>query len=94
MRTLIIVVLAVLAIIFVGGTLNVGGEPIFQRLDSMLNIDLFMDLHDSVFFFVYLWKDRADSGMSRAKSDLEKFEEKPVGIDNKSYQRKIDNVAR
>jgi hypothetical protein len=94
MRTLIIVVLAALAIIFVAGTLNVGGEPIFQRLDSMLGADVFMDLHDSIFFFVYRWKDRADSGLSRAKGDLRKFEEKPVGIDNKAYQRKIEGVSR
>jgi hypothetical protein len=94
MRTLIIVVLAVLAIIFVAGTLNIGGAPIFYHLDSMLDTDLFMDLHDSIFFFVYRWKDRADSGISRTKSDLRKFEEKPAGIDNKGYQRKIDNVSK
>ena len=94
MRTLVIVVLAVLAIIFVAGTLNVRGAPIFFHLDSMLDTDLFMDLHDSIFFFVYHWKDRADSGLSRAKSDLRKFEEKPVGIDNEAYQRKIEGVSR
>jgi len=94
MRTLIIVVLAVLAIIFVAGTLNVGGAPIFHHLDSMLGADVFMDLHDSIFFFVYRWKDRADSGLSRAKSDLRKFEEKPAGLDKKGYQRKIDDVSR
>ena len=94
MRTLIIVVLAVLAIIFLAGTLNVGGAPIFQRLDSMLGTDVFMDLHDSIFFFVYRARDRADSELSRAKADLEKFGEKPVGIDNKGYQQKIDKVAK
>jgi hypothetical protein len=94
MRTLIIVIIAVLAIIFVAGTLNIGGAPIFYHLDSMLDTDLFMDLHDSIFFFVDRVRDRADSDLSRAKSDLRKFEEKPLGMDNKRYQREIDNVVK
>jgi hypothetical protein len=94
MRTLIIVVLAVLVVIFLAGTLNVGGASIFQRLDSMLGTDAFMDLHDSIFFFLYRARDHADSELSRAKSDLRKFEEKPAGIDNKGYRRKIDNVSK
>ena len=94
MRTLIIVVLAVLAIIFLAGAVNIGGAPIFYHLDSMLNTDLFMDLHDSIFFFVYRWKDSADSGLSRTRNDLQKFEEKPAGLDKKGYQRKIDDVTR
>jgi len=94
MRTLIIVVLAALAIIFVAGTLNIGGAPIFYHLDSMLDTNVFMDLHDSIFFFVYSARDRADSELSRAKSGLRKFEEKPLGIDNKSYQRKIDSAVK
>ncbi len=94
MRTLIIVVLAVLAIIFAAGTVNIGGAPIFYHLDSMLDTDLFMDLHDSIFFFVYSWKDRAGSGLSGAKSDVQKFEQKPAGIDKKGYQRKIDDVSK
>ncbi len=95
MRTLIIVVLAVLAIIFVAGTLNVGGAPIFFHLDSMLDTDLFMDLHDSIFFFVYRWKDRADSGLSRAKSDLRNLRKnrsvlttKPINEKSKACQGK------
>ncbi len=94
MRTLIIVVLAVLAIIFVGGAVNIGGAPIFYHLDSMLDTDLFMDLHDSIFFFVYSWKDSAGSELSRTKSNLRKFEDKPAGIDKRGYQRKIDDASR
>jgi hypothetical protein len=86
MRTLIIVVLAVLVVIFLAGTLNVGGASIFQRLDSMLGTDAFMDLHDSIFFFLYRARDHADSELSRAKSDLRK--NRPVlttkAIDEKS----------
>jgi hypothetical protein len=94
MRTLIIVVLAVLAIIFAAGTVNIGGAPIFYHLDSMLNTYFFMDLYDSIFSFVYRAKDKADSELSRTKSELQKFEEKPAGIDKKGYKRKIDEASR
>ncbi len=94
MRTLIVVVLAVLAIIFVAGAVNIGGAPIFYHLDSVLNTDFFMDLHDSIFFSIYRWKDSADTELSGAKSNLQKFEEKPLGIDKRGYKRKIDEVSR
>jgi hypothetical protein len=93
MRALIIVIFALLAIIFVGGSLNVGGAPIFQHLDSLLHTDVLMDLHSSVFYFLYRGEYSAGEGLSRTKSDLEQFQQKPAGIDKRGYQRKIDKAS-
>ncbi|HTY21937.1 MAG TPA: hypothetical protein VMC85_02335 [Desulfomonilaceae bacterium] len=94
MRALIIVVIALLAIIFVGGSVNVGSAPIFQHMDSLLRTDVLMDLHYSVFYFLYRGEDNAAAGLSRTKSDLEQFQDKPAGIDKRGYQRKVDEASR
>jgi hypothetical protein len=93
MRALIIVIFALLAIIFVGGSLNIGGAPIFQHLDSLLHTDVLMDLHSSIFYFFYRVEHSAGEGLSRTKSDLEQFQQKPVGLDKRGYQRKIDKAS-
>ncbi len=53
-----------------------------------------MDLDSSVFYFLYRGEYSAGEGLSRTKSDLEQFRQKPVGIDKSGYQRKIDEASK
>ena len=94
MRALIIAIIAVLAIILLGGSLNIGSGPIFWHMDSMLDTDVFMGLHYSLFYFLHRAEDSAADGLSHTKSKISEFEKKPAGIDNQGYRRKIDEASR
>ncbi len=94
MRVVIVVIIALLAIIFVGGYLNVGNGTIFQHMDSVLHTNVFMALHYSLFYFLHRAEDSAAAEFSRIKSDLNEFEKKPAGIDKWGYRRKIDEASK
>jgi hypothetical protein len=94
MRALIVVVLVALGIIFVGGSLSVGGAPLFQHIDSLLRTHFLMKVHSKTFFFLYRGERNVHDGVSRTKSDIVEFQQRPVGIDNQGTRQKIDDAAK
>lgn len=94
MRVFIVVLAVVLAVIFVGGSLPVGGNSIFGHIDSALGISALTSLHNSVFFFLHRGTDRIEDGLSKTGKDLQEFEERPIGIDNKSKYKQLDEAAK
>jgi len=93
MRSVVIVVVAIGAIIFLGGTINVGGAPLFAHLDAMLSTELFMDLHDGLFGFMQRGRGATGDSMRRMGEDIDKFRQKPLGIDHGKKYRQLDNAA-
>ncbi|MFH0823444.1 MAG: hypothetical protein V2B18_11890 [Pseudomonadota bacterium] len=94
MRYVIIIVVSLLAVVFVGGALDIGRAPIFAHLDSALGTNVLMNLHYSVFYFLY-----GDIGTVGVKiEDTEKgvrdFQEKPIGIDNKGKYKQLDEAGK
>jgi hypothetical protein len=51
MRTALIVALIVVIMLLAGGTVKVGGAPVFAHIDSVLGINILMGLHYAVFSF-------------------------------------------
>ncbi len=93
MRAFVAVIVIVLAIILIGGVVNVGGAPIFGRIDSLLGTHILMKAHNSVFFFLHRVKDTVGSEASSVKTKVKDFETKPLGIDNKSRYQQLDDAA-
>jgi len=93
MRSVVIVVVAIGAIVYLGGTINVGGAPLFAHLDAMLGSDLFMSIHYGVFGFFQRGRGTAGDTMHRMGEDIDKFRQKPLGIDHGKKYRQLDNAA-
>ncbi len=93
MRTVITVVVIVLAIVFVGGALNIGGRPLFGHMDRILGTHVFMNAHRSCFFFLYRGQRSMDAGVDRTKSDMKEFGERPIGIDKKKQYRDLNEAG-
>jgi hypothetical protein len=94
MRALIVVVLVALGIIFVGGSLSVGGAPIFHHIDSLLRTNFLMKVHYTTFYFLYRGEQRVFDGVSRTKTEIEEFQQRPVGIDKAGTRQKLDDAAK
>jgi len=94
MKTLIVVLVVVLAVIFVGGAIPVGGNSLFGHIDSVLGITALTSLHNSVFFFLYRGKDSIDEGFTKTGEELREFEQRPIGIDKKKKYRQLDEAAK
>ncbi|MEW6347879.1 MAG: hypothetical protein AB1646_02360 [Thermodesulfobacteriota bacterium] len=94
MRTFITVVVIVLAIVFVGGALNLGGRPLFGHMDRILGTQAFMKIHRSCFFFLYRGHGTMDAGVDKTKSDLDEFGKRPIGIDRKKQYEDLDEASK
>ncbi len=93
MRTVIVIVVILLAIVFVGGVLNIGGRPLFGHMDRIIGKSLFMDIHRSCFFFLYRGHRTMDMGVDKTKSDLGEFGKRPIGIDREKQHRDLKDAA-
>ncbi len=93
MRTAIIVFAAILLVVFLGGGVNVGSQPLFGHIDSVLGTNILMDFHYTFFSFLYRGGSSVDDGLGRTESDMREFGERPVGIDNKAKYRQLDEAS-
>jgi hypothetical protein len=93
MRTAIVVIAIILALVLLGGVVNLGGAPIFRHIDSVLGTNVLMTAHNTLFFFLHRAQQRIEEQSSRAGEELEKFQEEPIGIDTKGRYKKLDDAA-
>ncbi len=93
MRTAIVVIVVILAIVLIGGVVNLGGAPIFRHIDRALRTDVFMTAHKTLFFFLHRAQQRIGDESSKANRELREFQEKPIGIDKKGHYQKLDEAA-
>jgi hypothetical protein len=93
MRTAIVVIAIILAIVLLGGVVNLGGAPIFRHVDAVLGTDVLMPAHNSMFFFLHRAQQRMEEQSSKAGEGLQKFQEEPIGIDKKGHYKKLDEAA-
>jgi hypothetical protein len=93
MRSVITVVVIALAVIFAGGVINIGGAPVFARMDRVIKTGVFMNLHRSCFFFLYRGERSMESGVGRTKSEVDEFNKRPIGIDRKGEYKRLDDAA-
>ncbi len=94
MRALIIVVIVVLAVIYIGGALKVGGAPIFGHIDSILGTGVLMKIHYSTFWLLYRGERTAESGLTKTREDIDQFKKTPVGIDKEKKYKQLDDAAK
>ena len=93
MRTAIVVIVIILAIVLIGGVVNVGGAPIFRHIDSVLGTDVLMTAHNTLFFFLHRAQQRIERESSRAGEKVKKFQEEPLGIETKGRYQKLDEAS-
>jgi hypothetical protein len=89
MRTLAIVLAIFLAVVFIGGAVNLGRAPLFRHIDTALGTDVLMDLHYGVFFFL----NKGEREYERTTEKVKEFQTKPIGIDNKRKYRQLDDAS-
>lgn len=94
MKVFIIVLAVVLAVIFVGGSVNLGGDSIFGHIDSALGTSVLTRIHAAVFFFLDSGRDQIDEELTQTGEDLREFEERPIGIDNKKKYKQLDDASK
>lgn len=94
MKVLIIVLVVVFAVIFVGGSLTIGGDSIFGHIDSALGTTVLRSLHSTLFFFLYDGRDAVEDELTETGDDLREFEQRPIGIDNKKKYKRLDEAAQ
>jgi hypothetical protein len=92
MRTLALIVIIILVVVFLGGYVKFGGTPLLSRLDRVMNTTMFMDLH--YLFFSFLYGNHIGAGIKSKNQDIRSFQEKPLGIDNKSKYRELEKAAQ
>lgn len=93
MRTAIVVIVIILAIVLLGGVVNLGGAPIFSHVDSVLGTDVLMTAHNTMFFFLHRAQQRIEEQSSKTGEDLKKFQEEPLGIETKGRYKKLDDAS-
>lgn len=93
MKTFLLVLLIVLAIIFIGGALKIGGDSIFGHVDSALGRPLLTNVYYTVFFFMRSGAETVESGYTSTDQGLKDFQEKPLGFDKKKKYRDLDKAA-
>jgi hypothetical protein len=90
MRTLGIVIVIFLAVVYLGGAVNLSGAPLFAYLDSVLGVDAFMAVYYGVFFFLQ----KGEREFERTTEKVRAFQERPVGIDNMQKYRQLDDAGK
>ena len=93
MRTAIVVIVIILAIVLLGGVVNLGGAPIFSHIDSVLGTDVLMTAHNTIFFFLHRAQQRIEEQSSKAGEEVKKFQEEPLGIETKGRYKKLDDAS-
>jgi hypothetical protein len=93
MRAAILVIVIIIAIVLLGGVVNLGGAPIFRHIDSVFGTNVLMTAHNTLFFFLHRAQQRIEEQSSKAGEELEKFQEEPIGIDTKGRYKKLDDAA-
>ena len=93
MRTAVVVIVIILAIVLLGGIVNLGGAPIFRHIDSVLGTNVLMTAHNTVFFFLHRAQQRIEEQSSMAGEELKKFQEEPLGIETKGRYQKLDDAS-
>jgi amino acid permease len=94
MKVVIIVLVVVLAVIFVGGSLTIGGDSIFGHIDSALGTNVLTGLYSTLFFFLYRGTETVEEGVAETGEDLREFEQRPIGIDNKRKYKQLNDAAQ
>ncbi len=93
MKWLIIIVVGTLAVIFIGGGIDVGSQPMFGHVDTILKTNAFMGLHEAVFFFLYRGEGSAEEGYGKTREDLDDFQRAPLGFDKRKHYKELDEAA-
>jgi len=93
MRTAVVVIVIILAIVLLGGIVNLGGAPILRHIDSVLGTNVLMTAHNTVFFFLHRAQQRIEEQSSMAGEELKKFQEEPLGIETKGRYQKLDDAS-
>jgi hypothetical protein len=94
MKALILVIVVFLAVVYVGGAVQFGGESIFGHIDSVLGTNSLTKLHHATFFFLYRGTESVRTGTEKTRRDLEEFQERPVGIDKKKRYQQLDEAQQ
>jgi hypothetical protein len=94
MKALIITVVVFLAIVFVGGAVELGGDSIFGHIDSLIGTGFLTNLHRTTFFFLYRGTDSVVTGTEKTRRDLDEFQKRPVGIDKEKQYRLLDEAQK
>ena len=92
MRALILVVLVILAIIFLGGGVNLGKAPLFGHIDAVLGTNALMNMHYAIFSWLYRGERSVAEGIGRTGGDIDEFTKRPLGIDNPKKYRQLDRA--
>jgi hypothetical protein len=87
MRIAILIVAVALAVIFVGGAINIGRAPLFGHIDSALGTTALMNLHYTVFSMVYRGQGSAGAGYGKTKSDIDDMAKKAEFGKREKYKR-------
>ncbi len=93
MRSIITAVVIALAVVFAGGVINIGGAPLFARVDGLIGTHLFMNVHRSCFFFLYRGEAALDYGVGKTKAEVDEFSKRPIGIDRQKQYQKLDEAG-
>jgi hypothetical protein len=94
MRTVIVALVIALVVIFVGGSLRVGGDSIFGHIDSVVGAPVLTGIYRTVFFFLYKGVAAVESEVSETNEELKEFQERPLGIDKQKTYRQLDDAAK
>lgn len=94
MKAFIIILIAVLALLFVGGAIRVGGDSLLGHVDSTLGITGFTDLYDTVFFFMRRGIESVEHEYKKTDQELKDFQDKPLGFDKKKTYRRLDDASK
>lgn len=94
MKWVIAAIVILLATIFFCGSVSVGGNSIFGHMDSVLGTNLFMRVHYLTFWFLYRSGEQVEEGYQETTRKIDRFSEKPAGIDKKKYYRKLDDASQ
>jgi hypothetical protein len=94
MRTVIIVIVILFGVLLLGGSISLGGQPLFGHLDSMIGASFFMDIHMAAFSFLYGGAQAVEDEFEETDSGLNEFSERPIGIDNKKKYKQLDEASQ
>lgn len=92
MRTAVIVIAVVIAVIFFGGAFSIGGAPIFGHIDDAIGVPIFMRLHYALFFYLDSGSESIRSGADGVGRDFRSFEKAPAGYDKHKQYRDLDKA--
>lgn len=94
MKAVVVVLVVILALVFLGGAIRVGGDSLLGHVDSVLGITLFSDVYYTLFFFMHEGVDRVESGYKNTDRELRDFQKKPLGFDKQRKYRELNDAAK